>query len=29
MTADGRREVIPTVNYLDDDGKTVDFTSAR
>ncbi|MBK9064281.1 MAG: NapC/NirT family cytochrome c [Acidobacteria bacterium] len=28
-TADGRREIIPTVNYLDDDGKTVVFTSTE
>ncbi len=29
VTTDGRREVIPTVNYLDDDGKTVDFASTE
>ncbi len=28
-TTDGRREVIPTVNYIDDDGKTVVFTSTE
>jgi nitrate/TMAO reductase-like tetraheme cytochrome c subunit len=29
VTTDGRREVIPTVNYLDDDGKTVVFASTE
>ncbi len=29
LTTDGRREVIPTVNYLDDDGKTVVFASTE
>jgi cytochrome c2 len=28
-TSDGRREVIPTVNYLDDDGKTLVFASTE
>ncbi|MGA7991593.1 MAG: NapC/NirT family cytochrome c [Thermoanaerobaculia bacterium] len=28
-TTDGRREVIPTVNYVDDDGKTVVFASTE
>ena len=28
-TSDGRREVIPTVNYVDDDGKTVVFASTE
>jgi nitrate/TMAO reductase-like tetraheme cytochrome c subunit len=29
VTTDGRREVIPTVNYVDDDGKTVVFASTE
>jgi nitrate/TMAO reductase-like tetraheme cytochrome c subunit len=29
VTADGRREVIPIVKYLDDDGKTVVFESTE
>jgi len=29
LTTDGRREVIPAVTYLDDDGKTVEFTSTE
>jgi nitrate/TMAO reductase-like tetraheme cytochrome c subunit len=29
VTTDGRREVIPTVDYIDDDGKTVTFASTE
>ena len=29
LTTDGRREVIPSVTYLDDDGKSVVFTSTE